>query len=179
MKISVALLEIQNPGNLGAIARVMKNFDVKDLILINPKCKINQEAIDRASHAKNILKKAKVKPFSYLKKFDYIIGTTAKLGNNHNIPRTSLPLEKIKAKKAVILFGREDRGLSNKEIKKCDLITTIPSSKKYPTLNISHAAAIVLYEIFKNSKKEKSNSHFTYATRKKKKERPKKNPGKI
>lgn len=166
MKISVAILEIQNPGNLGAIARVMKNFDLKELILINPKCKIDQEAIDRASHAKDILKKSKVKPFSYLKKFDYVIGTTAKLGRNYNIPRTPLPIDKIEGKKIVILFGREDHGLSNKEIKQCDLITTIPSSKKYPTLNISHAAAIIFYELFKNSKKEKSSSHFDYASRK-------------
>jgi len=166
MKASVALLEIQNSGNLGAIARVMKNFDFKDLILINPKCKINQEAIDRASHAKTILKKALIKDINYLKKFDYVVGTTAKVGNNYNILRTPLPIEKLKGKKVVMLFGREDHGLNNKEIEMCDLVITIPSSKKYPTLNISHAAAIVFYELFKNSKKEKSTSHFNYATKK-------------
>jgi len=165
MKIAVALLEIQNPGNLGAIARAMKNFELKELILINPKCKINQEALDRASHAKDILKKAKIKPFSYLKRFDCTIGTTSKLGNNYNIPRTPIPIEEIKGNKIVILFGREDRGLLNKEIKECDLIVSIPASKEYPALNISHAATIIFYELFKRSK-ETSISHFNYATKK-------------
>ena len=166
MKIIVAVLEIQNSGNHGAIARVMKNFDLNDLVLINPKCEINQEAMDRASHAKNILKKAKIKDFSYLKKFDYVVGTSAKVGNNYNIPRTPLPIGKLKGKNVVILLGREDHGLNNKEIEMCDLIITIPSSKKYPTLNVSHAAAIIFYELFQNSKNLKSTSHFNYATRK-------------
>ncbi len=153
MAISVALLEIQNPGNLGAIARVMENFDLKELILINPKCKINKEALDRASHAKDILKKAKIKSFNYLKKFDYIVGTTAITGTDYNLLRSTITPEKTPTKnKTVILFGREDSGLNNKELERCDLVIKIPASKKYPTLNISHAASIIFYEIFKKKK---------------------------
>ena len=47
------------------------------------------------------------------------------------------------------MFGREGSGLSNEEILQCDFIVKIPSSKKYPTLNISHAAAIIFYALFK------------------------------
>ena len=94
--IYIALLESETPGNVGAIARVMKNFDVSKLILINPKCDhLDITSTARATkHAKDILKKSKiVKKFSYLKRFDYIIGTTAIKGGNYNLPRVTFPPE--------------------------------------------------------------------------------------
>ena len=47
------------------------------------------------------------------------------------------------------MFGREDRGLTNEELAKCDLVVTIPANPEYPILNLSHAASIILYEIYK------------------------------
>ncbi len=162
--ISIALMEPETPGNIGAVCRVMKNFGLKKLILINPQCEYDSnEAIARSKHAKDVLKKAKViKKFSDLKG-DYIIGTTAIQGNDYNIPRLPLTPEdlakKIKTqrmgifknqnRKFIILFGREGNGLVNEEIRKCDMIVTIPSDKKYPTLNLSHSVGIMCYEIFK------------------------------
>ena len=67
-----------------------------------------------------------------------------------------------------MLIGREGTGLNNKEISKCDFIVTIPSSSKYPTLNVSHAASVILYEIFKKQDKKKSNEHIIPATKKEK-----------
>ena len=171
--VTIALLESINSGNIGAIARAMKNFDLKDLILINPQCDPkSEEAVRRAKHAKNILKKAKiVKNFSYLKKFDCIIGTTANVGStDYNIPRLPIKPEnlKIKNKNSVILFGREDSGLTNKEIMSCDSILSIPASKEYPTLNISHSAAIIFHELFKQ-KKETSHGHIRIITKEDKK----------
>lgn len=168
--IAVALLEPISPGNVGAIARVMKNFDLKELILIKPKFKpSDKEAVKRAKHAHDILKKAKtVKNLSYLKKFDCIIGTTANVGStDYNIPRLPVKPEelKIENKNSVILFGREDSGLTNKEIMSCDFIVSIPASKSYKTLNVSHAAAIIFYELFK-TKKENSHEHIRMATSK-------------
>ena len=62
--ISTILIEPETPGNIGAIARSMKNFDLKNLILINPKCgHLDKEALDRATHAKEILKNAIIKCF--------------------------------------------------------------------------------------------------------------------
>ncbi|MCK5107726.1 MAG: RNA methyltransferase [Nanoarchaeota archaeon] len=157
-------MEPETPGNIGAVCRVMKNFGLKKLILINPQCEYDSnEAIARSKHAKDVLKKAKViKKFSDLKG-DYIIGTTAIQGNDYNIPRLPLTPEdlakKIKTqrmgifknqnRKFIILFGREGNGLVNEEIRKCDMIVTIPSDKKYPTLNLSHSVGIMCYEIFK------------------------------
>jgi len=173
MSIYVVCLEISNPGNLGAIARAMKNFDLSKLVLIEPKCDYkSKEAMDRAVHAKDILKKAKIKKISYLKNYDYLIGTTAILGTDYNIPRNAINPEQLSEKlsklnkiKIGILIGREGIGLKNNEIEMCDILVTIPASKKYPTLNISHAASIILYELFK-TKKEKSNTHIQFAAKK-------------
>lgn len=159
--IKLVLIGIQNPGNLGAIARVMKNFGVKDLIHIDPQCDPKaDEAIYRAKHAKQIIKRAKVKDFDVLKKFDLVIGTTSKLGSDYNIPRVPMLAEELahkinKKSKTAILIGRESCGLLNEELKLCDFIVSIPTSKKYPAMNISHAVAIILYELFKESKKSK------------------------
>lgn len=159
--LKLVIVGIQNEGNLGAIARVMKNFGVKDLILIDPKCNHkSDEAISRAKHAKDILKKAKVKDFGHLKKFDFVIGTTSKLGSDYNIPRVPVMAHEFaqtinKKAKTALLIGRESSGLLNEELKLCDFIVTIPTSKKYPAMNISHAVAIILYELFKESKKSK------------------------
>ena len=166
--ISVVLQNPKTAGNIGAIARVMKNFNFSDLVLINPKCNhLGNESLDRATHAKDILKKAKIEGIDCLSNFDYVIGTTSKLGTDYNIPRSPLTpeqlaekLSKIKKSNIAILFGSEDHGLSNKEILKCDFIVTIPASKSSPTMNISHSASIILYEIFKKSSLENVSSHI-------------------
>lgn len=165
--IKLVLVGIQNPGNLGAIARVMKNFGVKDLILIDPQCDPKaDEAIFRAKHAKQIIKRAKVRDFDVLKKFDLVIGTTSKLGSDYNIPRVPVLAEEFAHKinrkaKTAILIGRESHGLTNEELKLCDFIVSIPTSKKYPAMNISHAVAIILYELFKETKKSKLGDTIT------------------
>ena len=175
--ISVVLIEPETPGNIGAIARIMKNFDFNDLVLINPKCNhLSKESLDRSTHAKSILKKAKIKKINHLKNFDYLIATTAKLGTDYNIPRSPITPEQLAEKlsklssklKIGLLIGREGSGLSNNEISMCDFIVTIPSSKNYPTMNVSHAASLILYEIFKKQSREKSNEHIIPAAKKEK-----------
>ena len=173
--ITVILIEPETPGNIGAIARSMKNFGLKGLILTNPKCDhLSKEALDRATHAKEILKKAKIETFSKLKEFDYLIATTSRLGTDYNIPRSPITPEQLAEKLAKInlknlsigiLIGRESSGLKNKEILAADFIVTIPSSKSYPTLNAAHAATIIFYEIFQKIGKEKVNEHIITATK--------------
>ncbi|MBI5065568.1 RNA methyltransferase [Candidatus Woesearchaeota archaeon] len=161
---SIILLEPENSGNVGAVARVMKNFGFKELILVNPKCKIDEECRRRAKNAQEILAGAKI-----LKKIPIVntlIGTTSELGTDYNIPRspiTSEQLTKLDLKGTVgLLFGRESYGLSNEEINKCDFVVTIPTSKEYPALNLSHSVAIILYELNKN--KENIVSHIESMT---------------
>jgi tRNA/rRNA methyltransferase len=167
--ITFVLVEPENSGNIGAIARAMKNFAFEKLVLINPKAEhLNDEALNRASHAKDILKRALVKDFKYLETFDYLVATSALLGSDYNIPRNAInpeELAQIMPKKGniAILIGRESSGLRNEEIKKCDFIVTIPSSRKYGTLNASHASCILMYELFKKSKKKKTNDQLNPA----------------
>ena len=171
--IHIVLKRPEVAGNVGAIARVMSNFGFSKLIVINPKCVINsKEAQDRAKHAKNILKSAKIGGEELLDDFDYVIGTTAQIGRDYNIPRSPvLPkelankLSEIKGRNVAIVFGPEGQGLSNTEILKCDFIVTIPSIPGKQVMNLSHAVAIILYEIFTASKEKKHSDHILPATK--------------
>ncbi|MEM2121125.1 MAG: RNA methyltransferase [Candidatus Woesearchaeota archaeon] len=153
--ITIVFVEPENEENIGLIARVMKNFGFEQLILVNPKCKINLKAFFVSKHASDVIKKARIVKRIFLKNFDYVIGTTAKITTDYNIIRSPLTPEiaaekisKLKNKNIAILLGREGIGLKNKELEKCDFTITIPTSE-YKTLNVSHALAIILYEIFK------------------------------
>ncbi|MHA1677651.1 MAG: RNA methyltransferase [Promethearchaeota archaeon] len=170
VNFSIVLVRPETPGNIGSVARVMKNFDFNDLIIFNPIASINSiksnEAFGFAMHGKDILQKAKViyveKEEDHLKKlkeflasFDYVIATTAKGKHYRNIKRTAIFPEDLilpftnKPMKVAILFGRESRGLTNDEIKLANISLRIPASEEYPTLNVSHAGAIILNEIYK------------------------------
>ncbi len=170
--ITIILAEPENDGNIGAIARAMKNFGMKNLVLINPKCDhLSEDAIKRSKHAKDVLRKAKVCKFEALDDFDVLVGTTAIIGSDYNITR--LPItpkelaQNINPKADVgILIGREGDGLNEKELNRCDFIVSIPSSKEYPTLNISHACAIIFYELFQKSDSGKNNEKINPATKK-------------
>ena len=168
--ISIILMEIEHPGNVGAIARVMGNFGFQQLVLVNPQCDhLCQEARCRAKHAQGVLENAQVVGVSSLREFDYLIGTTARVGNDYNINRSPLTppelVEVLKGKEANIglLIGREGNGLTNEEIKQCDYTVTIPALKTYATLNISHAVAVLLYELSTLLVEEKNTDHFIVA----------------
>ena len=163
--IDVVLLEIENPGNLGAIARSMKNFDFKNLVLINPKCEVTQETKNRAKRAQEILDNIKIKTIKELKEYDYIIGTTSAIGKDYNIPRVPITPEQLSEKidenkNIALLIGRESHGLNNEEIEMCDFVVSIPTSKNYDSMNISHAVTIILYELHKKLGKNKINEHI-------------------
>lgn len=151
--IEVILVEPEHPGNIGSIARVMKNFGFLDLVMINPRKDImDNETYCRAKHAQDVLDNVQIKDHSYLDELDVLIGTTAKNGNDKNLMR--LPMTPVELKEKIdiklrtgILIGREGIGLTNEELAKCDFNVTIPANTKYPTLNISHAVGIILYEL--------------------------------
>jgi len=136
----------------------MANFGLKNLILINP-CELKKEAYYQAMHAKNIVETAKV--FDSLEDFlkkesvDFIVGSTGTPGGSYNLARIPIKPEELGKSinlnnKIAIIFGREGNGLYNHEIDLCDIIVSIPTDYSYPIMNISHAAAIIFYEIFKN-----------------------------
>jgi TrmH family RNA methyltransferase len=169
--MKIILVKPSKSGNLGAIARVMANFGFKDLILVNPKCKkTSVEAKKRAKHAQNILKNSKV--VKHLPRMHTLIATTSQLGTDYNITRSPVNLiqlnqmlKKIKNKDKIgLVFGPEGEGLSNNEINKCDFVLTIPTSKEYPVLNLSHAVAVTLYELSKIMHSKKVGEHIILAS---------------
>jgi len=188
LNISIILIEPENAGNTGAICRSMKNFDFKDLILINPQFDTeSSELRNRAKWANDlvdnirIIKKYDSKTIKKLKKdFDYIIATTARLGRDYNVLRSPITPRQLAEKlsdidrksksliKIAILIGREGSGLNNEEISTADFTVTIPTSKKYGTMNISHATTIILYEIFSILSQENILSHITPISEKEK-----------
>ncbi len=169
------MVEPENPGNIGAAARVMKNFGFRNLVLVNPACDhLSEDARKRAKHANDILSKAKKISFDKLSIYDYRIGTTSKLGNDFNIPRSPMTPKELSEKlssinsakrQIALVFGRESSGLTNKEISKMDFITSIPASG-YSALNLSHAIAVLLYEIYQQKNPDKIQKKFTPISRK-------------
>lgn len=158
MEITIMLVEPEYDRNIGYICRVMGNFGYEKLVVVNPKCEIGKDAVKYSKHGVNILKKANVVSSfkKEIKNYDFVIGTTAVKTRNRDTIRDVLPLRTFakglsyyKGKKILLVIGREGIGLNKYEISECDLMVTIESDRKYPTLNISHALAIVLYEISK------------------------------
>lgn len=168
--MDIILFEPENAGNVGAVARVMANFGFENLVLVNPQCDyLSEEAQGRAKHARFVLKKTQVIQIAELKNYHTLVGTTSQLGTDYNIPRSPLTPEQLakivtKSKNNVgILFGREGIGLKNDEIELCDFVVTIPTSRKYPTMNLSHSVAVVCYELFKKCE-DNISSHIRFAS---------------
>lgn len=165
MEFYIILVEPKYAGNAGAVARIMKNFGFSNLIIVNPAFNIQHEDCRKfAMHAQDIIDNAIIlNNFKEaLSKVDYMAGTSAIESKNdkHHLRKSFTPKKfaeevyKMEGKIG-IAFGREDYGLLNEEIKYCDLLIKIPTSETYPTLNLSHAVCIVLYELFVNRYKPK------------------------
>jgi tRNA/rRNA methyltransferase len=174
MNVTLVCVGIEHEGNAGAVARCMKNFGVEDLILVDPQidhCSIT--SLVRATHAEDILKNARLeKNLEFLKEFDHVIGTTARLGTDYNVPRLSLTpkqlvskLESCKGQKVALVIGREGTGLHNEELAYCDFTVSIPTSSEHRSLNISHACTVLLYELFPLQEKKAITDHIRLASR--------------
>lgn len=156
--IYIVFVECETPGNVGFLARTMANFGLKNLVLINP-TKLTNEAYYQATHGKYIVENAKIYPtlddFYQSQRIDFKVASTGTVGGSYNLSRIPIKPEELGKSinvenKIAILFGREGDGLSNKEIRDCDICVSIPTDPTYPIMNISHAAAIIFYELFKN-----------------------------
>ncbi len=162
MKIYTVFVEPKTSGNIGFLARTMKNFGFKKLVLINP-CKLENDAYYQAMHARELVQEASIydslEEFFKDKDITHIVGTTGTAGGSYNIPRISITPEELGKSmhtdgNIALLFGREGDGLYNNEIELCDVLVSIPTSSEYPIMNITHAASIIFYEIFKNNTKD-------------------------
>ncbi len=159
MKISIAVVEPLYQINLGYIARIMKNFGINELFLINPRCNPRgKQALMYSKHARDILENAKIvgsiEEARKKSRAQIVVGTTGiwrkaekSLYNIYNPEEFA----KRKMKSMLLVLGRDDIGLLKNEISECDALLFIEANSSYPVLNISHALAILLY-IFKKER---------------------------
>jgi len=149
----------------------MMNFGGEKLWLIDVP-EITDEAFHRAMHARPLLEKSVRIDSLREVECDFLVATSDTLsGKEDNFARYSLTprvfAERFARTDAVIaiVFGREDSGLTLDEVLECDFQVTIPTSGRYPSMNVSHAAAIIFYEIYIASKKERKKTGLRPATR--------------
>ncbi|NEO83431.1 MAG: RNA methyltransferase [Spirulina sp. SIO3F2] len=151
--IRIVLVEPAGPLNVGSIARVMKNMGLTQLVLVNPQCDpLAPEARQMAVHALDVLMAAQVVDTlpEALVGCDRAIATTARerdLPNPLNTPRQLMPWLLASSIEAALIFGREDRGLSNQELSYAQHWLKIPVNSDYSSLNLAQAVAVCCYEL--------------------------------
>ena len=153
--IDIVLVAPLFEGNVGFAARVMKNFGFSRLVLIDP-CTLGNEADGRASHAYDVLHNAEVCTIEdVFARSTIVIATTGLVSKSvcHSMRMPFYSPKELRERirdvdgRISILFGRENWGLNNEEVRRCDMICTIPTSAEYSILNLSHAVGVVCYEL--------------------------------
>jgi len=152
--LKVVLVEPAGTINIGSVARLCENFNVNELRLVSPKCDyLAQEAKKMSVRGLKILEEAKVYKDlnSALSDCSRIIATCGRKEHgeiplNSNKDALSWALESEREETIALVFGREDRGLSNEELLKANKVISLNTSEHYPSLNLSHAVAIVLHQ---------------------------------
>ncbi len=160
--LKVILVEPNGPLNVGSVARLCSNFEVDELRIVSPKCDIfSFEAKKMALKGQKFLDHCKI--FDNLEKAifdcDLVIASCGRIDvskdsffeSSEEIFNWSISFKKIN--NLAIIFGRENSGLTNNELLLANKTFNIPTSKNNPSLNLSHAVSIVLYELNKSSKK--------------------------
>jgi tRNA/rRNA methyltransferase len=149
--LSVTVVGAEYPVNLGYTARLLKNFGLRRLYLVDPKVDMRAASV-YASHGADILKDAKVVTLARVRKtHDFLLATTAiRARRGANVSRTAVKPEEavtriLAAESASMVFGRDTTGLTNEELSLCDLVTRLDTRTDYNTLNVSHSVAILLY----------------------------------
>ncbi len=157
--IRVVLVEPHYAGNVGSVARLMKNFEAGELYLVNPHVSpLDDEALRWAVHAKDVLEKARVVSSleAAIEGSTFVAATTGR-PHEKSVSRTPMTPKQFAQRFGhflrgngvlTILFGREPSGLTNEEMQMADFTVTIPASPVYPILNLSHAVGVILYELY-------------------------------
>jgi tRNA/rRNA methyltransferase len=153
-RFAFVLYRPQSAGNIGAAARALKNMGFDDLRLVAPGTLNQREAVAMAVHADDVLASAATFPdlASALADCTVVAGTTSRRGGyrSRSQPLRAAAAELIalgSSNKIALIFGREDRGLTNRELKLCHRLITIPTAPDYPSLNLAQAVVVVAYEL--------------------------------
>lgn len=151
--IRIVLVNTTHPGNIGAVARAMKNMGLTQLCLVAPKVFPSSEADARASGATDILAAAVVTSTleEAVADASLVVGTSAR---GRHIPWPIMDPHQLAGvvasagqQQVAIVFGREDRGLTNEELQICHHHVHIPSVETFSSLNVAAAVQVVAYEL--------------------------------
>jgi TrmH family RNA methyltransferase len=155
MAIRIVLVDPNHPGNIGAVARAMKNMGLTELHLVRPKSFPNADATARASGADDVLEAARVHEHfeDAIADCGLVVGTSAR--------QRHLPWELVEPREcaaqiaqagrsggAAVVFGSERIGLTNVELARCNLLMTIPTDARYSSLNLAMAVQVIAYELW-------------------------------
>jgi TrmH family RNA methyltransferase len=154
--IRIVLVAPSHPGNIGAVARAMKNMGLERLVLVNPRQFPDPEASARASGADDVLAAAQVVESlpAALSGCGFVAATTSRDRDQYfRVADVRDAAARIRSEAlrspAAVVFGAERTGLTNEELESAHLLIRIPASPVYPSLNLAMAVQLVAYELFR------------------------------
>ena len=158
-QVQIVLVETSHPGNIGSVARAMKTMGLQNLVLVKPRNFPSKEAFVLSGNAQDLIEQAVVVNTldEAIKNCTNIYATSART-RSISWPIITAEMAGIEINKFIregskvsIIFGREDRGLTNEELQIANTHIEIPANPEYPVLNIAMSAQIICYEILKAS----------------------------
>ncbi|HEX7004359.1 MAG TPA: RNA methyltransferase [Trueperaceae bacterium] len=151
MSLRIVLVSTKHSGNVGSVARAMKNFGLDELVLVSPRCRLDRQAYALASHASDVLDKARIVRESReaLNGCTFVLGTTARerASDSYRVMAPRLGVSLLPISGGAVLFGPEDTGLDNDTLDLCQLVVRIPTAE-YSSLNLAQAVNLLAYEWF-------------------------------
>ncbi len=156
--ISIVLLGTRFPENIGAAARAICNMGMGQLVVVAPhNCDLTKICRMATHAALDVVEQMRVYDTldEALADFNFVVGTTARLGGQRKVVSSPSKLgQKLLSvshrNRIAILFGPEDRGLTNRDIRFCDILVNIPTAE-FSSLNLAQAVMIMCYELFRFS----------------------------
>ncbi len=155
MRLRLVLVEPEGRVNMGFILRLAKNFEVNDICVVNPKFNVtDEEVLNFAAKGSDLAKEVRIVSSlgECLKGSDLSVCTTSHYDVDSDIVRQSISLKHLATIASnydlvALVFGRESVGLTRNELRECDLVMSVDVGSEYKVFNLSHAVAIVLYEL--------------------------------
>jgi tRNA/rRNA methyltransferase len=152
--IRVVLVRPRGPANVGAVARAMKNMGLRELVLVHPARMKSFWAKAMAAHAEDVLHSVRRcnSIGDAVAECGLVVGTTRRGGlyrEAAEAPRAAAPrlVAAAATNRVALVFGPEDQGLSNEDLKACQQLIAIPADPAYPSLNLAQAVMVCCYEL--------------------------------
>lgn len=164
-RVRVIMVETSHSGNLGSAARAMKTMGLSRMVLVAPKCDVDEQAIAMASGAADVLEAAQVVESlgDAVSDCGFVVGSSAR---SRNLPWPLVDPREMAVQarhcpagtNIALLLGRERSGLTNEELAHCHCHVNIPANPDYASLNVAAAVQLFSYELRMAAKVEQQDS---------------------